>query len=235
MLLGSSIPHLPFPLDNLREVILVHCHFIESDLRDLLQHCRYLRKFVCTGGATSRQLIQALEPAHSSLEVLGIDLRRWAGPRSLRIPSLRRFISLKVLYIDFICFWDYQAGDRKDSPPSPDMLFTTLLPESVEEVALFGMGRNALAFGFEVEDHVQRLALDRQERRGFSRLRKLHGQAFWPFGYDVDPKSEDYDDSLLRTTTMDDAKTVLENDGVEVIFEGEGDSGLEFGNIISFW
>lgn len=234
MLLGGSVPHLSFPFENLREVILVNCHFIESDLLNLLQHCRCLRKFVCTGGATARQLIQALEPAHSSLEVLGIDLRHWPGPRALRIPALTQFIALKVLYIDFICVWDWQAGHSKDSPPSPDMLFTTLLPESIEEVALFGMGSNAVAFGFEVETHVKRLALDRREKGKFQRLRKLHDQGFWPFGYNVDPRSVDYDDILARTTTMDDAKTIMGNDGVEVIFDVEGDLELKFSNIISF-
>lgn len=233
LLLGSSIPHLPFPFDNLREVILVNCHFIESDLRNLLQHCRRLRKFVCIGGATGSQLIQALEPAHSSLEVLGIDLRHWPGPRALRIPSLKQFIALKVLYIDFICVWDWQAGHSKDFPPSPDMLFTTLLPESIEEIALFGMGSNAVAFGFEVETHVKSLALDRKEKGKFQRLRKLHGQGFWPFGYNVDPRSVDHDDIVSRINTLYDAKTILGNDGVEFIIDVEGNSELDFGNIIS--
>lgn len=115
------------------------------------------------------------------------------------------------------------------------MLFATLLPESVEEVALFGRGCYAGTFGFEAEAHVKRLALDRKESGRFQRLRKLRGQDFWPFGYNVDPKSDNYDDILSRITTMDDAKTTLGDDGVEVIFSAEMDAELQFGNIISFW
>lgn len=114
------------------------------------------------------------------------------------------------------------------------MLFTTLLPESIEQVVLFGMGSNAVAFGFEVETHIKKLALDRKEKGKFQRLRKLHGQGFWPFGYNLDPRSIDYDDILARTTTMDDAKTILGDVGVEVIFDVEGDSELKFSNIMSF-
>lgn len=227
--------YLAFPVENLLEVNLINCHFVESELRNLLQRCRRLRKFVFAGGATACQVIQALEPAHGSLEVLGIDLRRWAGPRGLRIPSLQQFVALKILYIDLICVWDWRAGNHADSPPSPDMLFTTLLPESIEEVALFGMDSNAGAYGFEVEAHVRRLALDRKEKGRFQQLRQLRGQGFWPFGYDVDPGSVANDDIVPRITALNDAKTLLGDDGVEVIFDIEGDSDLEFGNIVSLY
>lgn len=231
--LGSSGPYLAFPFENLLEVNLINCHFVRPELRHLLQRCRRLRKFVCAGGATACDIIEALEPAHSSLEVLGMDLRRWAGPRRLRIPTLEQFVALKVLYIDLICVWDWRAGNDTDSPPSPDMLFTTLLPESIEEVALFGMGSNAGAYGFEVEAHVSRLASDRKEHGRFQQLRQLRGQGFWPFGYDVDPRSVANDDIVPRVTALNNAKTILEDNGVEVIFDVEGDSDLEFGNIIS--
>ncbi|KAG6364024.1 hypothetical protein INS49_009127 [Diaporthe citri] len=231
---GSSGPYLALPVENLLEVNLINCHFVESELRNPLQHCRRLRKCVCAGGAKACEVIEALEPAHSSLEVLGMDLRRWAGPRGLRIPSLEQFVALKVLYIDLICVWDWRSGNNTDSPPSPDMLFTTLLPESIEEVALFGMGSNAAAYGFEVEAHVKRLASDRKEKGRFQQLKQLRGQGFWPFGYDVDPRSVANDDIVPRITALNDAKTVLGDNGVEVIFDAEGDSDLEFGNIISF-
>ncbi|KAI7776637.1 hypothetical protein LA080_004729 [Diaporthe eres] len=191
--------------------------------------------FLCAGGATACDIIEALEPAHSSLEVLGIDLRRWAGPWGLRIPTLEQFVALKVLYIDLICVWDWQAGNSTGSPPSPDMLFSTLLPESIEEVALFGMDFNAGAYGFEIEAHVKRLASDRKEKGRFPQLKQLHGQGFWPFGYDVDPRSVANDDIVPRVTALNDAKTLLKYNGVEVIFDVEGDSELEFGDIISFY
>lgn len=235
LMLGISVPYLSFSFDNLWELNLLGCHFISCDLRNLVRRCKRLRKFVYTGRATGSQLIQSLEPAQSSLGVLGIDRRRWVDPLALRIPSLQQFTALKVLHIDFHCFWDWQARETKDSPPWPDMLFATLLPESVEEVALFGRGCYAGTFGFEAEAHVKRLALDRKESGRFQRLRKLHGQDFWPFGYNVDPKSDNYDDILSRITTMDDAKTTLGDDGVEVIFSAEMDAELQFGNIISFW
>lgn len=235
LLINSFGPCLALPFENLLEVILINCYFVDSQLRNLLQNCRRLRKLVCTGGATAREVIQALEPAYGTLEVLGMDLRRRVGPRGLRIPSLRQFVALRVLYIDLICVWDWRAENNTDSAPSPNMLFTTLLPESIEEVALFGMGSNAGAYGFEVEAHVRRLASDRKEKGRFQQLRQLRGQGFWPFGYNVDPRSVANDDIVPRVTALNDAMTLLGDNGVEVIFDVEGDSELEFGNIISFY
>lgn len=232
---GSSGPYLAFPFENLQDLILINCHFVGSELRNIFQRCRNLRKFVFTGGAAPCEVILGLAPAYSSLEVLGMDFRRCAGPRGLRIPYLKQFVALKVLYIDLICVWDWWAGNNTYSPPSTDMLFTRLLPESIEEVALFGMDSNARAHGFEVEAHVQRLAADRKEKGRFRQLKQLRGQGFWPFGYDVDPMSVANDDIVPRVTVLNDAKTVLGDNGVEVIFDVAGDSDLKFDNIISFY
>lgn len=230
----GSGPDLALPLQNLRDLIIINCQFLWSDeLRNILQRCRSLRKFVCTGGEAQCNVIRDLEPAYSSLEVLGMDFRRWDGPRGMRIPSLKQFVALKVLYTDLTCVWDPSLRNTTDSPPSPDMLFTTLLPESIEEVALFGKGSNARAHGFEVEAHVQRLATDRKEKGRFPQLKRLRGQGFFPFGYDLGPTSASTWNIAPLFTALNDAKTLLRDNGVEVIFDAEGDSDLKFGNIIS--
>lgn len=234
--LNGSGPDLALPFENLRDLILINCRFVWSaELCNILQRCRSLRKFICTGGAAECNVISDLEPAYSSLEVLGMDFRRWAGPRGLKIPSLKQFVALKVLYIDLICVWDRWPANNTGSPSSPDMLFTTLLPESIEEVALFGMNSNARDHGFEVEAHVQRLASDRKEKGRFPQLKQLRGQGFFPFGYDVDPVSASTWNIAPRITALNDAKTLLGDDGVEVIFDAAGDSDLKFDNIISFY
>ena len=108
---------MALPLENLREAVLTRCQFHASELQHPLHNCKRLRKFVykatqpskdtdLTGGAAAREIIEALEPAHSSLEVFGIDVRIWPGPWGRRLASLEQFTSLKTLHINMTCVWD---------------------------------------------------------------------------------------------------------------------------------
>lgn len=186
---------------------------------------------------TPLEVIEALGLAHSSLEVLGIDLGgRWPVPGWARIPSLKQFVALKVLYINLTCVWDRHAMNNKDLPPGPDMLFTTLLPESIQEIALFDSS-SSQAFKFKVESHVMRLALDVKEKGRFQQLKLVRGQGFWPFGCDLPPElgSAENDDILARVSALNDAKTLLGDKGVGIIFDIKAGSDLRFDNIVSFY
>lgn len=105
------------------------------------------------------------------------------------------------------------------------MLFTTLLPETIEEVTLIYGGSDAEWYGFKVEAHVKRLASERREKGRFQRLRQLLGKGFLPLqdglddGPDGSPGVEQ--DALHRTTTLGEAITQLCDDGVEAIFDEE--------------
>lgn len=228
-LLGSNGPDLPLRLNNLREATLLSCQFHPGQLQNLLRHCKCLRKFGYSGrghtiGPPSREFIKALEPAQSSLEVLYINLRLCDADRGDRIESLRQFTALKTLNIDVSCVWDWAAAIGND-PPSPDMLLTTLLPESIEEVALIYGGSEVEWYRFKIEDHVKRLASERKEKGRFQRLRQLHGKGFLPLQNGLD---DDVDGSpgveqaaLRRTITLGEAISQLRDDGVEVIFDEE--------------
>lgn len=248
--LGSSGSALALPLENLREANLIHCEFPPTHLGGLLRRCTQLRKFVYTADntirpgrrpdhstrVTPREAIEALEPAYGSLEVLGMDLGGlWPAPGWLSIPSLRQFTALKVLYITLNCVWDRRAMRNTDAPPNPDMLFTTLLPDSIEEVALFDTGSTAQGLGFMVEAHVERLGLDVKEKGRFQQLKRLRGKGFWPCGYDLDPGALVNSVHLGRIIALNDAKAVLEDSGVEVIFDIKGNLDLEFGNMVSLY
>lgn len=242
---GCTGPNLALPLENLREVVLIHCQFSLPELRHLLHKCKRIRKFVYlaeqpsedtspAGGAAAREIIEALEPSHGSLEVLGIDFRIWPGPWGKIIASLERWTALKTLYLSMECFWDWEAGSDKDSPPHPDMLLTTLLPESIEEVALFGTEWDAEALQFKIEPHLKGLARDRKEKGRFQQLKQVSAQGFWPLEPEL-PEGYVVNDGLLdRVSTLYDAKALLKEDGVEVNFDVQDDSELEFGDIIWF-
>lgn len=230
--INSTGPSQALPLDNLHELRLTSCCSRASELRNLLQHCKCLRKFVYratrssqnpdrSDGATALEIVEALEPAYSSLEALDIDLCRWDGSRDRRVQSFQQFVALKILHVDLDCVWNWQANEH--SPPSPDMLFTTLLPESIEQFGLFNTDARDLYLGFVVEAHVKRLALDKKEKGRFQQLKRLRGQGFWPFGYDLPAGSSPLaDDGIVSSiTAFNDAKALLSDNGVEVIFDEE--------------
>lgn len=225
----SNGPDSPLYLHNLREATLLSCQFHPGQLQNLLRHCKCLREFVYSGrghtvGPQSRDFVKALEPAHDSLEVLDIKLRLCDADRGDRIESLKQFTALKTLNIDVSCVWDWAAAIGND-PPSPDMLFTTLLPETIEEVILIYGGSDAEWYGFKVEAHVKRLASERRENGRFQRLRHVRGKGFLPLQNglddDVDGSPGVEQDALRRTTTLGEAITQLGDDGVEVIFDEE--------------
>lgn len=244
-IIDSIGPQLALPLENLGEAILSNCEFSSSELRNVIQNCKRLRKFVYvvsdpddnvsrSARATPREVVEALAPACTSLEALGLDFRN--RPRADgRIRSLEQFASLKTLYIDITCVWDPRAALDNDSPPTQNILFTTLLPESIEQMAFFGMDCDAEAFGFDLEAHVNRLASERQEKDRFKQLQRFHGQGFWPFGYDLTPRLVENDDLGLRITALNDAKAVLGDNGVEVMFDGEKGLKVWFEKITYFY
>lgn len=240
---GSTGSPMASPFENLHEATLCRCEFAARDLRKLLKRCTRLRKFVympapvgwkSAPGAKAREVIEALEPARSTLEVLGIDFRLLIGPRGRRISSLQSFPALKTLYVDLACVWDWEAGAVTRSSPRPDQLFTSLLPESIQTVALFGTNPDAEVFGFELEAHVKRLASEIWERGRFQQLRLLRPQGFWPFGYGQNENPQFDDACIRRTATLDEANMILRHSGVELICDEESDSDLQFQNIMWF-
>lgn len=247
----STGPQLALPFENLRDATLLRCEFSFPQLQNLLQKCTRLRKFVYllispdvnmgrSSGATPLQVIEALAPSWHSLEVLGLDFRnRPAGLRG-RITSLERLVSLKTLFIDLTSVWDPRAGYDPDFPHYPDVLFTTLLPESIEEVALFGLNCDAEELNFALEVHVDRMASERAEKGRFKKLERLNGRGFWPFKDDLDPSSviEDWSQDVIvpRITLFNDAKEILGDNGVEVSFDGEEvDEELDFSHIMYYY
>ncbi|KAK2613156.1 hypothetical protein N8I77_000083 [Diaporthe amygdali] len=240
---GSTGPPMASPFENLREATLCRCEFAARDLRKLVERCTHLRKFVympapvgwkSAPGAKAREVIEALEPARGTLEVLGIDFRLLIGRRGRRISSFQSFLALKTLYVDLACVWDWEAGAVTGSSPRPDELFTSLLPESIQTVALFGTNPDAEVFGFELEAHVKRLASDIWERGRFQQLRLLRPQGFWPFGYGQHQNPQFDDACVRRIATLDEANIILSDSGVELICDEESDSDLQFQNIMWF-
>lgn len=235
-IVNSNGPRIILSLDNMRELILDSCQFRPGNLLNLLRHCRHLCKFVFRGAGHTRPLpshefMEALEPAHASLEVLGIDLQSFESDNGARISSLKHFTALKTLYIDLNCVWDWEAATNKDSPPGPDKLFTTLLPDSIEDVALFSGDTNDEFLGFRVEAHVRGLQLERQEKGAFPHLKRLRGKGFSPLNLGLFDDHE----TECRMATLNEATRQLGDDGVEVVFDEQGKSDLDFGYIISHY
>lgn len=250
----SSGPKFALPLENLREAILVDCKFRPRQFLNLLKPCKGLRKFVTRGTDPSFawEIIEALEPARSSLEVLGLDFTCSKYRRYLpTISSFQQFTALKTLYLDMTCVWDMSFSETKDSPPNPDMLLTTLLPESIEEVALFnGLGDWADGtYGFEFEAHARRLALERRVKGRFQHLRWLHGDSFPDIDFELESYVEqalndgDPDDAreaenhvARRFATLDETRTLMGDEGVEFTFDFDQEmpvgSCLDFGDLI---
>lgn len=249
-LFTSSGPDFTLPLDNLREAIIVDCRFRPGQFQNLLKPCKGLRKFVTSGMDVDfgREIIEALEPARSSLEILGLDFKCIDHRRYRpRISSFQQFTALKTLYLDMTCVWDMQVPETKDSPPNPDMLLTTLLPESIEEVALFnGLGDWADgAYGFEFEAHARRLALERRVKGRFQHLRWLHGDSFPDIDFELESYVEqalDYGDPdeaqelrnnvARRFATLDETRTLMIEEGVEFTFDF--DQEMPVGSCLGF-
>lgn len=250
----SSGPNIALPLDNLREAIIVDCDFRAGQFLNLLKPCKRLRKFVIRDADVflGQEIIEALEPAHSGLEILGLDLdgSRYS-PYRPRISSFQQFTALKTLYLDVACVWDMEVAEAKDSPPNPDMLLTTLLPESIEEVVLFneplGAPGSRGAYDLEFEAHARRLALERRLKGRFQHLRCLHGVLSMPIDHelefdveealadgDPDEAREIENDVARRFATLDETRTLVSDEGVEFTFDfhREMDSNLDIDRII---
>lgn len=249
----SSGPNFALPLDNLREAIIADCQFRPGQFLNLLKPCKGLKKFVTRGtdAYLVEEIIEALEPAYGGLETLGLDFKFGDYRRFRpRILSFQEFTALKTLYLDMTCVWDMQVAEAKDSPPHPDLLLTTLLPESIEEVALFnGPPVNAeRENGFEFEAHARRLALERRLKGRFQHLRCLHGVDFEPIYYfelesDVAQVPEDgYPDEAReienhvarRSATLEETRTLMGEEGVEFTFDfdREMESCLDMDHLI---
>lgn len=236
-LIDTPGPRCVLPLGSLVEVVLKRCRFRRGDLGCLLKHCKSLRKFVYTGTGEAqrtppspREVVDALEPSHRNLETLGIDFVKIRESDGLaRISSLKQFTALKTLYIDVNALWDSGLADDTESLPYPDKLFTSLLPESIEDLALFCIDAYAESLGLRFEDHLKRLAWDRRRAGVFARLKTLLGKALSPLEHAVDDELE----NLPRIAALDEAKTLLSEDGVEVIFSEQGCPGPDFEDLIS--
>lgn len=226
------------PLDNLREAFIADCQFRPGQFLNLLKPCKGLKKFVTRGTDASlvQEIIEALEPVYGGLETLGLDFQGGDYRRFRpRILSLQQFTALKTLYLDMTCVWDMQVAEAKDSLPHSDLLLTTLLPESIEEVALFnGPHVNAeRENGFEFEAHARRLGLERRQKGRFQHLRCLHGVDFEPIYYfelesDVAQNLEDgYPDEAReienhvarRSATLEESRTLMGDEGVQFTFD----------------
>lgn len=234
----SSGPNFALPLDKLREAFIADCQFRPGQFLNLLKPCKGLKKFVTRGTNTSlvQEIIEALEPVYSGLETLGLDFHDGDYCRfHPRILSLQQFTALKTLYLDMTCVWDMQVTEAKDSPPHPDLLLTSLLPESIEEVVLFnGPHVNApRENGFEFEAHARKLALERRLKGRFQHLRCLHGVNFEPI-YDIDLEydlaqvlEDGYPDEAReienhvahRSATLEETRTLMGDEGVEFTFD----------------
>lgn len=249
-LFDSYGPNLALPLDNLREAIIVDCHFRAGQFLNLLKPCKGLRKFVVRGidASLGWEIIVALEPAYSGIEILGLDFKGLNyGPR---ISSFQQFTAPKTLYFDMTCVWDKQVAEAKNAPPNPDMLLATLLPESIEEVPLsngplrFGPGE---AYEFEFEAHARRLVLERRLKGGFPHLRCLRGVSFKPIDDDLesnvaealedgypDEAREIENDVARRFATLDETRTLMGDEGVEFTFDfdQEMDPSLDVDRLI---
>ena len=112
------------------------------------------------------------------------------------------------------------------SPFDPDMLFINLLPESAEEMSLFGMGSDAEDVEFEVEAHIKRLALERKKRERFQQPKNSHDRGIWPFRHDLDESVVVANDIVHRITALDEARILLGDDGVKLILDEQGYSEL---------
>ncbi|KAG8159045.1 hypothetical protein KVR01_011488 [Diaporthe batatas] len=227
----SAGPSFVPPLDNLREVIIIDCDFRPGQFLNLLDTCKSLVKFAGRRFKLSwgSEVMEALEPASSSLEVLGlrfsgIDFFRGQGPR---IPSFRQFTALKTFSLDMNCVWDWQVVLNGDTSPNPDTLLTTLLPESIEEVALLNEGLDN-RFRFQFEAHVKRLGLEITLNGRFQHLRRLHGVEFTPIDFnlqrdindalfegDRDGAREIQNHAARRFATLNEARNLMIDAGVE--------------------
>ncbi|POS71922.1 hypothetical protein DHEL01_v209682 [Diaporthe helianthi] len=224
-LMDCAGPNLVLPLENLREAFIIDCQFRPGQFLNLLKPCKALVKFVTRGTVLSHgpEIIEALEPASSGLEVLGLD---FVGRNSPRILSFTHFTALKTLYLDMRCVWNRQV--LKNSPPNPDMLLTTLLPESIEEVAIFNEGVDE-QFGFEFEAHAKRLALERNVNGRFQHLRWLHGVSFSA----IDENMESDMEQAMEDGDPDEAREILTHVSRRLATLAQakklmGDGGVEF-------
>ncbi|POS71685.1 hypothetical protein DHEL01_v209919 [Diaporthe helianthi] len=240
-LTDSIGPRCALPLGSLLELILDHCQCLDDELVNLLKHCTRLRKFVYRASPDASQatppspraVIQALGPAHKTLETLGIAFFDVQGLDGLpRITSLKQFTALRTLYIDVNALWDRHLADNTGSPPNPDMVFTTALPESVEDLALFCLDGFGQRLGFRVEVHLKRLAIDRREKGAFPHLKTLRGKALSPLEHCL--LDELLADLRRRHAVLEEVTTLLSNGGLEVILSERDDSCLEFEDLIPF-
>lgn len=231
----SAGPSFVLPLENLREVIIMNCQFRPGQFLNLLDTCTNLVKFAGRRlqMSLSSEIIEALEPANSSLQILGLrfsGFEFWPG-QGPRISSFRQFTALKTLSLDMHCVWNHHVAQNKDTLPNPDILLTTLLPESIEEFALLNEGLDHV-WSFEFEAHVKRLGLERTLNGRFQHLKWLHGASFTPIflnlGSDIEHALLDGDeDGALEITrhaadrfaTLNEARRLMGDAGVEFTFD----------------
>ncbi|KAG8157915.1 hypothetical protein KVR01_012187 [Diaporthe batatas] len=229
-------PQPIFPLSNLLEVTLRGCRSYDFGLVNLLKRCSRLRKFVY-GASTweahhlrpsPRDVIKALEPAQETLETLAIDFHGGGQVWDrARIQSLKQFTALKTLYIDMNTLWDSDAARDMHHLPNQDVLLTTVLPDSVEDLALFCFDACEL-LELRIEAHLRRLAIDRREKGAFPCLGTLRGKGLSPHMY----RWQDEDHN--RVAVFDEAIDLLRDDGVDVILNDPGCWGPEFSDIMTF-
>lgn len=243
MTLIDSVGPGPGPalwLGYLTSLTLKRCRFRPGELGNLLRFSRHLRKFVYTGtgeagggGPAPREVVDSLERSRATLKTLGIDLDLGGvhgTQRPARIASLRQFAALRTLYVDVNALWDADLAESNGSPPYPDGLLTTVLPESIEDLALFSTDAYAESQGLRIEAHLRRLALDRREKGAFPNLKTVRGRALSPLEHPVDEELE----NLSRLAVLDEAKQLLTDDGVDVVFSRPDYSGPTCEDIMSF-
>jgi hypothetical protein len=145
-----------------------------------------------------------------------------------RISSLKQFVALKTLYIDFSCLWNMDAAIdwHSPQPTSPISLFTTLLPESIEQFHILFQVSYAWQLGFSFEDHLKGLAVMRREYGVFPHLKRVCVRGVFP----IDHRLHDHDEYRRRMSILAESEARLGNCGVEVIYDGiaKSDSKFEF-------